>query len=123
MQGNDADMVTLTEEQRKKVTHWGVPGKKALPLPDESHTRDAWREVDQTQGLTDSERSEARRIIVRRAHELGMDTKGWHAAELVSVELEAMSVELPQTPGHPNKRPFSGILTKVDQPSDGPPGG
>ncbi len=34
-----------------------------------------------------------------------------------------MSLNLPPTPGHPNKLPFTGILTRVDTPSDNPPGG
>lgn len=40
-----------------------------------------------------------------------------------AVSLEAMSLDVPATVGHPNKRPFSGILTRLDRPSDGPPGG
>jgi hypothetical protein len=34
-----------------------------------------------------------------------------------------MSLNLPDTPGHPNKVPFSGILTRIGLPSDGAPGG
>ncbi|QEH36515.1 hypothetical protein OJF2_50990 [Aquisphaera giovannonii] len=37
--------------------------------------------------------------------------------------LEAMAIDIPSTPGHPNKHPFKGILTRIDQPSDKPPGG
>ena len=39
------------------------------------------------------------------------------------IELKAMSLEVPVTPGHPNKRPFSGVMTRIDEPSDGPVGG
>lgn len=37
--------------------------------------------------------------------------------------IEAMALILPHTPGHPNKHPFKGILTRIDQPSDRPPEG
>lgn len=37
--------------------------------------------------------------------------------------MEAMSLGLPSVPGHPNRMPFSGILTRLDKPSDRPPGG
>ena len=40
-----------------------------------------------------------------------------------AVTLQAMSLEVPHTPGHPNKHPFSGVLTKIDEPSDRPPSG
>ncbi|MBM2884092.1 hypothetical protein JFK97_06780 [Chromobacterium phragmitis] len=37
-------------------------------------------------------------------------------------QLSAMAVEVPDQ-DHPNRMPFSGVLTKVDEPSDNPPGG
>jgi hypothetical protein len=36
--------------------------------------------------------------------------------------LQARSLDIP-TNGHPNKMPFSGVLTKLDQPSDTAPSG
>ena len=39
------------------------------------------------------------------------------------VTLQAMALNVPDTPGHPNKLPFSGIMTRIDEPSDKPPGG
>ena len=39
------------------------------------------------------------------------------------VTLHAMSLNVPNTPGHPNKLPFKGILTRIDEPSDAPPDG
>lgn len=39
-------------------------------------------------------------------------------------KLRAMGVQLPAVPeGHPNRTPFRGVLTKVDEPSDKPPAG
>ena len=45
--------------------------------------------------------------------EKGMDRTGW--------VFEAMGVELPSLPGHPNRMPFTGVLTRVDEPSDKAP--
>lgn len=40
------------------------------------------------------------------------------------IRLVAMGVQLPAVPeGHPNRTPFRGILTRVDEPSDKPPAG
>ena len=55
-------------------------------------------------------------------------TTGEHAATRLSgvdatVVLQAMALDVPDTPGHPNKHPFKGILTRIDQPSDRPPEG
>ena len=45
------------------------------------------------------------------------------AEHLISLHLEAMSLALPRLAGHPNQMPFTGVLVKLDQPSDAPPGG
>jgi hypothetical protein len=37
--------------------------------------------------------------------------------------IQAMSLALPASPGHPNRMPFSGVLTRVGVASDHPPGG
>ncbi len=39
------------------------------------------------------------------------------------MRLEAMALEIPDFPDHPNRVPFSGVLTLVDRPSDGAPNG
>lgn len=40
-----------------------------------------------------------------------------------SIQLEAMALAIPDFPGHPNRVPFSGVLTVLDSPSDQPPAG
>lgn len=106
---------------------FAVPGKRELPISDSIHVALAWDMVDRTEGLTEGERKEARERIKRRAHELGIDTTGWKAsadtALDATVTLQAMALNIPDTPGHPNKHPFKGILTRIDEPSDAPPGG
>lgn len=37
--------------------------------------------------------------------------------------IQAMALDMPDVFDHPNKMPFTGILTRIDQPSDAPPGG
>lgn len=39
------------------------------------------------------------------------------------MRLEALAVTLPDVEGHPNRVPFEGVLTLVDQPSNRPPSG
>ncbi|MGH8220896.1 MAG: DUF6582 domain-containing protein [Steroidobacteraceae bacterium] len=116
--------MALSQKERDALPaeHFAVPGKRALPIPDEKHTRLAWDMVDRTHGLSDAERAEARKRILNRARELGIDTKSW-TVHAVGWQLSAMSLEVPATPGHPNKMPFSGILTRIDEPSDRPPEG
>jgi len=108
--------------------HFAVPGKRKLPINDEHHTRLAWDMVDRTQDLTPEERSAARSRIIQRAHELGVDTADWHKMKAMHLAPElwhsiaAMSLNI-SNGDHPNKMAFSGILTRVDEPSDEPPGG
>ncbi|WP_051382431.1 DUF6582 domain-containing protein [Bradyrhizobium sp. Tv2a-2] len=101
--------------------HFAVPGKRKLPINDEHHTKLAWDMVDRTQGLTPEERSGARSRILHRAKDLGIDTKDWHKVQ--SMAIECMALNIANDDNHPNKMPFSGVLTKLDEPSDAPPGG
>lgn len=115
--------MSLTKEQRDALPdeHFAVPGKRKLPIHDETHTRLAWDMLDKTKGLTPEERSIARSRIRGRAKVLGMDTADWHAEMVIA--FQAMAIPMPDVEGHPNKMPFTGVLTRVDQPSDEPPGG
>lgn len=132
--------MALTKEDRDALpdSSFAVPGKRALPIPDEVHVRMAWNMLDRTKGLTESEKSEAKRRILHRAKELGIDTSSWEAHESASKDIqpalssdggmhamhfEAMALDVPTVPDHPNRIPFSGVLTRLDQPSDAPVGG
>ena len=101
--------------------HFAVPGKRRLPIHDERHTRLAWDMVDRTQGLIPAEKSAARRRILKRAKELGIDTSDWHKVKAMS--LAAMALNIENDDDHPNKMPFRGVMTRVDEPSDEPPSG
>jgi hypothetical protein len=118
--------MALTKAQRDALpaSDFAVPGKRALPIHDETHVKMAWDQVDNTKGLSDGERSSARQHILSKAKTLGMDTKGWKVSAMSwDVSLSAMSLNSPETPDHPNKAPFSGCLVRLDQPSDKPPHG
>lgn len=114
--------MALNKAQRDALPDedFAVPGKRALPFPDSEHARMAWNMVDRAKGLTDDERKTARERILKRAAELGVDTKTWN---IQALHFEAMALDIPDVQDHPNRIPFEGILTRVDEPSDNPPGG
>lgn len=56
---------------------FAVPEKRALRIDDVTHVKLAWDMVDRTQGLTPAERRRARRRILRKAEQLGIDTSQW----------------------------------------------
>jgi len=116
--------MSLSKEQRDALpdSDFAVPGKRALPIHDERHIRMAWSQLPRTQGLSDAEREEARHKIIRKAKESGMDVSGWELHAL-AFSLDAMSLQMPDVEDHPNRMPFSGILTRIDEPSDAPPNG
>lgn len=117
--------MSLTKESRDALpdADFAVPGKRALPMHDDAHVRMAWNMVDRTTGLSSEEREEARKRILHRANEMGIDTKDWDKGRVEAMRFEAMALELPDVPDHPNRVPFSGVMTLVDEPSDNPVGG
>lgn len=116
-------MTVLTKEARDKLPaeDFAVPGKRALPIHDAVHVRMAWDQIGRTKGLTDQERAEGRRRILERAKKLGLDTSEW--TKIAAMRFDAMSIEMPEVDDHPNRMPFSGVLTRLDQPSDAAPHG
>ena len=117
--------MALTTQDRDALpaSDFAVPGKRALPMHDVTHMKMAWSMVDNTKGLSPTERSEAKSRILRRAKELGVDTSDWTKAKVAAMRFEAMSLSIPDLPDHPNRVPFSGVMTRVDEPSDQPVGG
>lgn len=110
--------LSLNERDSLEDTDFAVPETRDLPIHDRIHVGMAWKIVDRIKGLSASQRSGARTKILRKAHDLNMDTSKWH---LQPVSFSAMSIEFPKAPEeHPNKVPFSGVLTRLDQPSDKP---
>lgn len=70
----------LSTEEREELDskEFAVPSKRKLPINDKEHVKLAWDMVDRTEGLTDKEREEARKRILAKAKELGVDTSDWN---------------------------------------------
>jgi hypothetical protein len=91
--------------------------------------------IERTDGLTGEEKKTARERILHKAKEMGVETKDWKVASAsqsaaqqygpvrLVCRLEAMSLAMPDVPDHPNRTPFSGVLMKLDEPSDYAVGG
>lgn len=113
--------LTKSERDALPADDFAVPGKRVLPIHDAKHVSMAWDMLTRTQGLSDGERGEARQRILTRAKSLGVDTANW--STIKAMALEGMSLSVPEFDDHPNRMPFSGILTRLDQPSDAAPHG
>lgn len=100
---------------------FAVPDRRLLPIHDEAHVSMAWREVERVRGIADDQRAAARRTILARAETLGVDTAV--LTRIKGMSLQAMSLNIPDCDGHPNRHPFSGILVRLDEPSDVAPHG
>lgn len=116
--------MALTKEQREALDaeQFAVPETREIPIHDERHLRMGWSQINCVSGLTDEQRARARRRMIRKASDLRLDTADW-AVSTISFSLEAMSLAVPDDPDHPNRMPFKGILTRIDECSDEPPGG
>lgn len=129
--------MALTKEKRDSLpdSDFAVPETRDLPIYDATHVKMAWKMVDRTKGLSETQREKARERILHRAKQLGIDTSDWNVqadsnsdengegglrGESCLISFEAMAIEFPEVKDHPNQLPFSGILTRVDQPSDNP---
>jgi hypothetical protein len=132
--------MSLTKEQRDALpSHdFAVPETRDIPIHDVQHTKMAWGVVDEIKKLTDEQKQDAKKKIILRAKKLQIDTSGWEIEKdskenqneniemkFNSIHFDAMAIKFPydETEKHPNKIPFSGILSRVDEPSDNPIGG
>ena len=113
--------LTKAERDALPADAFAVPGKRLLPLHDAKHVGMAWTAVSTAKGLSDAERATARRRILAAAATHKVDTAGWN--RLPTLAVQAMSLELPPADDHPNRIPFSGVLVRLDEPSDNAPGG
>ena len=114
--------MSLSKEQRDALSadDFACPDKRLLPIHDARHVSMAWASVMTASGLSVDERDAARLRIVAKANSLGVNTSSW---QIRNIQIEAMSLDLPAVEDHPNRMPFRGVLTRVDQPSDSAPGG
>jgi hypothetical protein len=119
----------LTKEARAALTDemFAFARTRDLPLHDADHVKMAMGVFSSiNNGATHSERAEARRRIMASAAKFDIDTRAFEAQKValkpIDFPMQAMSLNMP-TGDHPNRMPFSGILTRIDQPSDTPPHG
>jgi hypothetical protein len=121
-------LASLTKKDRDALStdDFAFPRTRQCPMHDAKHVKMAWDMITTTKGVTEEERAEARRRVLAKAKTLGVDTSSWNKIKAMrwTIEsLEAMSLDIPSSPDHPNRVPFSGVLTRVDVASDGPPHG
>lgn len=117
-------MPALTKQDRDALPAeaFAVPSRRKLPIHDADHVRWAWGEVTGEQAkLSDEERDSARALILKAAADLGVDTAAMH--KIKGMRLQAMSLQIPEVEDHPNRHPFSGVLVRLDEPSDLAPHG
>lgn len=74
-------MPRLSEKQqdRLKSTQFAFPKQRKEPINDEEHVRAAIARFDQVQGVTNEERDQAWRRIVKaaREHDIELNEKDW----------------------------------------------
>ena len=116
--------MSLSREQRAALPPdaFAVPGRRALPIHDQAHVRMAWSQIMRAAGLTEDDRATGRTRIAEQAKALGVDLTATVREMRFEEPLSAMALEMPGG-DHPNKLPFTGVLTRLDVPSDKPPGG
>jgi len=100
--------------------NYAIPSLKKLPIHDREHILMAANAINSVKGITDEQRMEGRIAIAVAADRFGIKAK---AASKITLSMEAMAIEMPDVPDHPNRHPFSGIMTRLDIASDFPVGG
>lgn len=122
----DLEARELDSKTRKGLSSedFAVPSKRKLPIHDAAHVRNALARFNQTQGLTPAEKSAAKARIHRAAKKFGIDVNATtDLPQIAAMKLLAVSLDMPNVQDHPNRMPFTGILTRIDQASDKPPQG
>lgn len=119
----------LTKEARAALSDemFAFARTRDLPLHDADHVKMAMGVFGSiNNGATRAERAEARRRIMASAAGFGIETRTFEAQKVelqpFAFPMQAMSLNMP-TGDHPNRMPFSGVLTRIDQPSDTAPHG
>ena len=118
-------MLTLTKKDRDALpdTAFAVPETRDVPIHDKAHVRMAWNNIKHVRGITEVQRVRGQQLIMAAAADLGVDTTEWRTVRALTIDVEAMSLEVPEVKDHPNRAPFSGVLCYLDRPSDKAPHG
>lgn len=74
-------MAHLTDEERDALpeSKFAFPRERKEPIPDAEHVREAIARFDQVRGVSNAERDEAWKRIVKAAHEFDVELNetGW----------------------------------------------
>ena len=128
-EGLDIEAKKLNQKSRDAISNdnFAVPSKRKLPIHDASHVRNALARINQTKGLTPAEKSSALARIHRAAKKFGIDVQAEGHESLTNLRMQlvidAVGLDLPEVKDHPNRMPFSGVLTKIGVASDKAPNG
>jgi hypothetical protein len=99
---------------------YAVPELQMLPLKDKAHIKMAASAVNEIKGINEEQRIQARINIAVAADRYGI---GARQASRTKLHFESMAIEMPEVVDHPNRAPFSGVMTRLDIASDFPVGG
>ena len=109
-----------TSDWKAEATAYAIPELKKLPLTDRSHILMAANAINSVKGISDEQRIEGRIAIAVAADRYGLNVRN---AKRTHLHFESMAIEMPVVPDHPNRHPFSGVLTRLDIASNFPVGG
>ncbi|WP_051949296.1 DUF6582 domain-containing protein [Methylosinus sp. PW1] len=81
-------MAKLTRKQKAALpdSDYALPAERRVPINDETHVRLAWQLLSRVKDISKDDRAAARKRILRRAHELGIDTSDWESVQANEVE-------------------------------------
>lgn len=71
----EAEKLDSKERDDLSSGEFAVPSQRKLPIHDAAHVRNAMARFNQTQGLTPGEKAAAKRAIIRKAKEFGIDVE------------------------------------------------
>lgn len=88
------DALSTEERHELDADQFAVPGKRKLPIENAKHVREAWDLLDDTDGLTAEEKTEAKRRILAAAKKFDVDTTDWHAHDSLPTEMRNTRMKL-----------------------------
>jgi hypothetical protein len=82
--GHGASGMSTAEKDRLKETQFAFPEQRKEPLNDAAHVRNAIARFDQVEGVSDAERDEAWKRILRAADRFDVEVEARSWKELTS---------------------------------------
>jgi hypothetical protein len=82
--GNEASGMSTAEKDRLKDTQFAFPDQRKEPLNDAAHVRNAIARFDQVEDVSDAERDEAWKRILRAADRFGVEVEARSWKELTN---------------------------------------